>query len=62
LEDDRIIALALLTSRDLNNLSPCFTRVFPVDGTPCFGELLAAIDEADQELWRNQNQHLRDGG
>ena len=48
---DRIIAVGLLTQRDLNLLGVGFSRAYPVDQTPCFSELLRAIDEADRELW-----------
>jgi hypothetical protein len=47
-QDDRIVAVGLLTAGDLRRLGSGFTRVYPVDQTPCFGELLAAIDEADR--------------
>lgn len=43
---DRIVAVALLTEQDLNLLGESFTRVWPVEDTPCFSELLEAIDEA----------------
>lgn len=48
---DRIIAVGLLTQRDLNLLGVGFSRAYPVDQTPCFSELLRAIDEADRDLW-----------
>jgi hypothetical protein len=51
--DDRIIAVALLTRRDVDLLGPTFERLWPVDETPCFSGLLEAIDQADREL-RNQ--------
>lgn len=48
--DDGIIALGLLTQRDVDRLGPTFKRIYAIDETPCFGELLAAIDEADREI------------
>ena len=48
--DQRIIAVGLLTARDLEVLGQGFTRIYPIDDNPCFGELLRAIDEADREL------------
>jgi hypothetical protein len=58
----RIVAVGLLTDRDLDVLGTGFRRYFPVDHTPCFGELLSAIDEADRELWRERDrQELRAG-
>ena len=47
-DEDRVIAIGLLTSRDLEALGATFSRFYPVDETPCFGELLRAIDEADR--------------
>ena len=48
--EDRIVAVALLTQRDVEMLGTSFTRLWPVDETPCFGALLQAIDEADRQL------------
>jgi hypothetical protein len=50
--DDHIVAVGLLTGRDLELLGPTFERLWPVDETPCFSGLLQAIDEADRELRR----------
>jgi hypothetical protein len=47
---DRIIAVGLLTRRDLDVLGPAFDRVWPVEEAPHFSELLRAIDEADRRL------------
>jgi hypothetical protein len=47
---DRIVAVGLLTRRDLDLLGPTFDRVWPVQDTPSFSELLRAIDEADRQL------------
>jgi hypothetical protein len=47
---ERIVAVGLLTQEDLEALGPTFSRVWPVDGAPCFGELLRAIDKADREI------------
>ena len=50
MDDDEIVAIALLSQRDVDRLGPALRRVFPVDDTPCFEELLRAIDEkAGQE-------------
>lgn len=48
--EERIVAVGLLTARDLEVLGAGFHRVYPVQETPCFGELLRAIDEVDREL------------
>jgi hypothetical protein len=47
---ERIVAVGLLTRHDLSVLGPTFDRVWPVEEAPSFGELLRAIDEADQRL------------
>lgn len=47
---DRIVAVGLLTQRDLNVLGPTFSRIWPVENAPSFTELLRAIDDADREL------------
>lgn len=50
--EDRIIAVGLLTSRDLEVLGPTFDRLWPVEEAPDFRQLLHAIDEADRRLQR----------
>lgn len=57
-EDGRIVAVGLLTQRDLGLLGPTFARAWPVENTPCFGELLRAIDGADREI-RRERDHER---
>lgn len=47
---DRIVAVGLLTQREVDLLGHGFSRLWPVDDTPCFTDLLRAIDEADEEL------------
>ncbi|HEX4800677.1 MAG: hypothetical protein ACM3IG_06090 [Myxococcales bacterium] len=47
---ERIVAVGLLTQRELNILGPTFDRAWPVEDAPQFEELLRAIDEADREL------------
>ena len=57
MDQDGIVAIGLLTQRDLTLLGPTFTRVWPVEefraGTsadePMFQELLKAIDRADEQ-------------
>ena len=48
--EERIVAVGLLTRRDLNLLGPAFDRLWPVEEAPAFSELLRAIDEADRRL------------
>jgi hypothetical protein len=50
MERERIVAVGLLTRRDLGLLGPTFERVWPVEDAPSFNELLKKIDEADDEL------------
>ncbi|GAO39894.1 hypothetical protein SCH01S_39_01790 [Sphingomonas changbaiensis NBRC 104936] len=47
-EAERIVAIGLLTERDLDVLGTGFRRAFRVDDTPCFDDLLAAIDVAEK--------------
>ncbi|MEA3081257.1 MAG: hypothetical protein QOD54_925 [Sphingomonadales bacterium] len=53
---DRIVAVGLLTKRDLSLLGPTFDRVWPVEETPSFNELLRAIDQADRDLQKNESR------
>jgi len=46
----RIVAVGLLTERDLAALGPTFDRVWPVEQAPKFGDLIRAIDEAERRL------------
>jgi hypothetical protein len=47
---ERIVAIALLTQRDLNLLGPTFERAWAIEEVPQFDNLLRAIDEADRKL------------
>lgn len=53
---ERIVAVGLLTGRDLGLLGPTFDRAWPVEEAPSFNELLRAIDEADRKLQQNDGQ------
>jgi hypothetical protein len=55
---ERIVAVGLLTQRELDLLGSGFSRLWPVDETPCFSRLIHAIDEADRELWRERDLPL----
>ena len=48
--NDRIVAIGLLTARDVDVLGVGFRRLYPVDEVPCFADLLRAIDDADRDL------------
>ena len=58
-DHERIVAVGLLTPRDLGLLGPTFDRVWPVEEAPSFSELLRAIDEADQRLCRGESEPQR---
>jgi hypothetical protein len=45
-----IVAIGLLTQRDLDLLGQGFDRAFPIDRSGGFEDLLRAIDQADQKL------------
>ena len=47
---ERIVAVGLLTRRDLDLLGPTFDRIWPVEEAPHFTQLLRAIDDADSKL------------
>lgn len=57
--DERIIAVGLLTQREVEMLGHGFTRLWPVDETPCFTDLIRAIDDADRELRRAREAERR---
>ena len=52
---ERIVAVGLLTQREVELLGHGFSRLWPVDETPCFTELIDAIDKADEQL---KQEHL----
>ena len=54
---ERIVAVGLLTQREVELLGHGFSRLWPVDNTPCFTELIDAIDEADRKL---EEEHRND--
>ncbi len=56
---DRIIAVGLLTARDVALLGPAFTTLWPVEEAPHFPELINAIDEADGKLRQETNRQTK---
>jgi hypothetical protein len=46
---DRVVAVGLLTERDLTVLGQGFQRAYRLDDEHNFHDLLAAIDQADGE-------------
>ena len=59
MDKERIVAIGLLTRRDLDLLGPTFSRAWPVEEAPQFGDLLRAIDRADEELRRSDKRSAR---
>ena len=60
---DRIVAVGLLTQREVELLGHGFTRLWPVDDTPCFTDLIKAIDDADRQLaLKHEASHGVPGG
>jgi hypothetical protein len=53
---ERIVAIGLLTTRDLSLLGPTFDRAWPVEDAPHFDDLLRAVDEADRRLQERQGR------
>ena len=51
---ERIVAVGLLTRRDLKLLGPTFDRIWSVEEAPHFNELLRAIDDADRKLQQSK--------
>jgi hypothetical protein len=52
----RIVAVALLTQEHLDMLGSSLRKVYRIDETACFPELLEAIDQADREHWRAEDR------
>ena len=50
MSEERIVAIGLLTESDVKRLGDTFTRLWPVDRSTDFSDLLRAIDEADEKL------------
>ena len=59
MEKEKIVAVGLLTQQDLERLGSSFDRLWPIDETPCFADLLLAIDEADRALWRDRDEETQ---
>jgi hypothetical protein len=54
LAQEHIVAVGLLTNRDLERLGSGFKRCFPVSDDSKFEDLLRAIDAADAALLRER--------
>ena len=58
--ENKVVAVALLSEADLSAIGESFRRLFWVEETPCFSELLLAIDEADRAIRQERTPELRD--
>ena len=47
-DPDQVVAIGLLTERDLSVLGEGFHRAYPISRTDAFNELLREIDRAEQ--------------
>jgi hypothetical protein len=54
---ERIVAIGLLTQRDLTLLGPAFDRAWPVEEAAEFDDLLRALDEADRGTSQREPAH-----
>ena len=57
--EKRIVAVGLLTQREVELLGHGFSRLWPVDSTPCFTELIKAIDEADRKFEEEHQNEMK---
>jgi hypothetical protein len=48
IDKGRIVAVGLLTQRDLDMLGSGFRRAIPLEGAEGFDDLISAIDEAER--------------
>jgi hypothetical protein len=58
LEQKRIVALALLTQPELDQLGQALNRVWPLEEGSSFEGLIGAIDAADLELREERTMPL----
>lgn len=57
--DERIIAIGLLTADDVQRLGATFTKLWPVDQSTDFSELIRAIDEAEEQYRQRIADQIR---
>ena len=57
---NRIVAVGLLTQDDLDVLGPAFERAYPIDESPCFAQLLQAIDDVDRARFSGDERFVAD--
>lgn len=54
-DDERIVAVGLLTRREVTELGAHLSRLYPIKDDSKFADLLDAIDEADRDYHRHAN-------
>lgn len=59
MSEERIVAIGLLTESDLKRLGETFTRLWPVDRSTDFSDLLREIDEAEQRYLQQIRTEVR---
>ena len=59
MSEERIVAIGLLTESDLRMLGDTFTRLWPIDRSTDFSDLLLAIDEAEERLRQEIRTEIR---
>ena len=55
-EENRIVAVGLLTRREVAAVGMQLSRLYPIEDCSDFGELLEAIDDADREYHLQENK------
>lgn len=54
---ERIVAVGLLTQRDVELLGAGFRRLFPLDGDAPFDDLLRQLDRIEAQFGRSPDAH-----
>ena len=54
-DDQRIVAVGLLTRREMSVLGQQLSRLYPITDDSKFTDLLQAIDQADRDFHRQEN-------
>lgn len=57
--EDKIVAVALLTQRDLDVIGTGLDRIFRIETSEEFDDLLAKLDTVDLRADRDPGAHLR---
>lgn len=55
-DDQRIVAVGLLTRREVTELGAQLSRLYPVRDDSKFADLIEAIDRADRDYHRRDNR------